>query len=266
MDFRDCIVLVTGAGIGIGRAIATAFAEAGARVMANDLDQERVEETAEVLRPVVADRIATYVADVRIKDEIDAMVAETTRCFGPIDILVNNAGICPSSAVIEMPVEEWDAVMATNLRGPFLLCQGVARQMIERGKGGKIINITSGAYKSARKGAAHYCSSKAGLDMFTRVLALELGEHHINVNAVAPGLTEVGPSLNISQQYRDTLVTSIPWGRMARPDEIAHAVLFLASEESEYITGETLLVDGGSLAGRYFLPLSGKGGTSRRSC
>lgn len=258
VNFRDCIVLVTGAGVGIGRAIATVFTEAGARVMATDVNQKGVEETAGILRPVVGDRIAAYVADVRIKHEIDAMVAETTRCFGPIDILVNNAGICPNSLVSEMSVEEWDAVMATNLKGPFLLCQAVARQMIERGKGGKIINITSGAYKSARRGAAHYCSSKAALEMFTRVLALELAEHHINVNAVAPGLTEVGPHLNISQQYRDILVTSIPWGRMARPDEIARAVLFLASEESEYITGETLLVDGGSLAGRYFLPLSAK--------
>lgn len=258
MDFGDCIVLVTGAGIGIGRAIATAFVKAGARVMANDLDQKGINETAEVLRPVAGDRIATCVADVRIKGEIDAMVEETTRCFGPIDILVNNAGICPNSLVSEMSVEEWDAVMATNLRGPFLLCQAVTRRMIDRGKGGKIINITSGAFKSARRGAAHYCSSKAALEMFTRVLALELAEHHINVNAVAPGLTEVGPHLNISQQYKDTLVKSIPWGRMARPDEIARAVLFLASEESEYITGETLLVDGGSLAGRYFLPLSAK--------
>lgn len=262
MDFRDCTVLVTGSGAGIGRAIVTAFVKAGARVMANDVVRANVEETAGLLRPIAADRIATVVADVRVKTEIDVMVAETTRRFGPIDILVNNAGICPSSSVIEMPVEEWDAVMATNLRGPFLLCQAVARQMVERGKGGKIINITSGAFKSARKGAAHYCSSKAGLDMFTKVLALELGEHHINVNAVAPGLTDTGAVAETPEHYRDTLVKAIPWGRMARPEEIARAVLFLASEESEYITGETLLVDGGSLAGRYFLPPSGKGGTS----
>jgi 3-oxoacyl-[acyl-carrier protein] reductase len=259
MDFRERVVIVTGAGAGIGRAIATAFVKAGARVMANDLVRENIDETAVLLRPIAADRIATHVADVRVKSEIGAMVTETTRRLGPIDILVNNAGICPSSPVIEMPVEEWDTVMATNLRGPFLLCQVVARQMIERGKGGKIINITSGAYKSARRGAAHYCASKSGLDMFTKVLALELGEHHINVNAVAPGLTDTGAVAETPEQYRDTLVKAIPWGRMARPEEIARAVLFLASEESEYITGETLSVDGGSLVGRYFLPPSGKG-------
>lgn len=258
MDFENRTVLVTGAGAGIGRAIAIAFVKAGARVMANDIARANVEETAALLRAVAADHIATYVADVRVKSEVEAMVEETKRRFGPVDILVNNAGICPSSLVSEMPVEEWDAVIATNLRGPFLVCQAIALQMIECGKRGKIVNITSAAYKSARRGAAHYCCSKAALEMFTKVLALELGEYHINVNAVAPGLTDVGPHLAASQQYKDLIVKSIPWGRMARPDEIARAVLFLASAESEYITGETLLVDGGSLAGRYFLPLNAR--------
>jgi len=262
MDFNNRSVLVTGAGAGIGRAIATAFVRTGARVMANDLSKTRIEETVALLKPIAGDRIAPYVADIRVKYEIDLMVAETKRRFGPVDILVNNAGICPSSLVIEIPVEEWDEVISTNLRGPFLLCQAVARLMIERGTGGKIINITSGAYKSARRGAAHYCSSKAALEMFTKVLALELAQHHINVNAVAPGLTDTGAVAEGSEQYRDTLVRTIPWGRIARPEEIANSVLFLASEESEYITGETLLVDGGSLAGRYFLPPSCKGKAS----
>jgi 3-oxoacyl-[acyl-carrier protein] reductase len=259
MDFGDRTVLVTGAGAGIGRAIATAFVQRGARVMASDLLRVNIEETALLLRPIAKGKLATYVADVRVKSEIDGMIAETNQRLGSIDILVNNAGICPNSPVIEMPIEEWDAVIATNLRGPFLLCQAVARQMVERGKGGKIINITSGAYKSARRGAAHYCASKSGLDLFTKVLALELGEHHINVNAVAPGLTDTGAVAETPEQYRDTLVKAIPWGRMGRPEEIAQAVLFFASDESAYITGETLLVDGGSLAGRYFLPSSGKG-------
>ena len=116
MDFHNRTTFVTGAGAGIGRAIATAFVEAGARVMANDIDKARIEETVALLRPIAGDRIACYVADVRSKSEVDAMVEETTRHFGSIDILVNNAGIYPSSPVIKMPIEEWDAVMDTNLR------------------------------------------------------------------------------------------------------------------------------------------------------
>ena len=129
--------------------------------------------------------------------------------------------------------------------------------MIERGRGGKIINITSGAYKSARRGASHYCSSKAALAMFTQVLALELAEHRINVNSVSPGFIDVGLRPAVLQQYKDTMMKMIPWGRMGKPEEIARAVLFLASEDAEYITGEILEVDGGALVGRYILPLSG---------
>jgi len=256
MDFQNRSVLVTGGGAGIGRAIGTAFVQAGACVMVNDIDAAGIEETAKLLGPIAGDRIATYVADVRAKAEVEAMVKETTRRFGPVDILVNNAGIYPSTLLTDMSEEEWDTVIETNLRGPFLLCQVVARQMVERGEGGKIINITSGAHKSARVGASHYCSSKAALAMFTKVLALELAEHHINVNSVSPGLIDVGVRPFVSREYRDALIKMIPWGRMGTPDEIARAVLFLGSEDAEYITGEILEVDGGSLAGRYSLPLS----------
>ncbi len=256
MDFQNRTTLVTGAGAGIGRAIATVFVQAGACVMANDIDGKRIGETVALLKPMAGDRIASYVADVRSQREIEGMVEETTRRFGPIDILVNNAGIYPNMPVLLMTPEEWDSVMDTNLRAPFLLSQAVARRMVERGMAGKIINITSSAYKSARRGAAHYCSSKAGLAMLTKVLALELAEHRINVNSVSPGLIDVGPRPGVSQRYREMLIKMTPWGRMGRPDEIARAVLFLASEDADYITGEILEVDGGALVGRYFLPLS----------
>ncbi len=252
-------MLVTGAGAGIGRAIATAFVQAGAQVMANGLHATITEEAAKLLRPVAEDRIATYIADVSSKSDIDAMVAETIRRFGQIDILVNNAAIFANTPVVEMSVDEWDALIKTYLRGPFLLCQAVACQMIERGEGGKIINITSSAHKSARRGASHYCSSKAALAMFTKVLALELAEHRINVNSVSPGLIEVermqSPS-NDFAKYLNALVKMIPLSRMGKPDEVARAVLFLASEDAEFINGEILEVDGGGGAGRYSLPLS----------
>jgi 3-oxoacyl-[acyl-carrier protein] reductase len=256
MHFNNRTVLVTGAGAGIGRGIAAAFLEAGARVMATDVDPEGLRGTAELLQLRAGERLATYVASVRDRGEIEGMVEETARRLGEIDVLINNAGIYPNTPVVDMSQEEWDAVMETNLRGPFLACQAVARRMIRRGRGGKLINISSGAYKSARLGASHYCASKAGLVMFTKVLALELAEHHINVNSVSPGLIDVGPRPGVSEEYKATLVKGIPWGRMGRPDEIAGAVLFLASDAAEYITGEVLEVDGGALAGRYHLPFS----------
>lgn len=256
MDFNDKTVLVTGAGTGIGRAIAVAFFDKGARVMISGRTEKTLDETADRMLPSDPDRSAICAADMRILKDVQRLVQETDRRLGPIHILVNNAGIYPNRQVVDLEPEEWDAVMETNLRGPFLLCQAVSRQMIERGTRGKIINITSGVHRSARKGAAHYAASKAALTMFTKVLALELSEYGINVNSVSPGLIDVGPQMPVTQAYKDSLVKMIPWQRMGRPEEIAKAVLFLASEDAEYITGESLEVDGGAGAGRYFLPLS----------
>ncbi len=256
MDFENRNVLVTGAAAGIGRGITSAFLQAGARVMAIDKEASRLAETAAQLEPMARGRLETFVANVRGEPDVENLVSETLRRFGSLHILVNNAGIYPNCPVVEMGMEEWDAVMETNLRAPFLVCRAVARHMIERGEGGKIVIISSGAYRSARLGASHYCASKAGVVMFAKVLAQELAEHRINVNSVAPGLIDVGPHPNAPEAYKNALIKTIPWGRMGRPDEIAKAVLFLASEDAEYIMGEVLEVDGGVLAGRYALPLS----------
>ncbi len=171
---------------------------------------------------------------------------------------VANAGVYPNSPVLDMTVEEWDRVMETNLRGVFLTCQAVSRRMVAQGTPGKLITISSGAYNSGRKGASHYCASKAGVVMFTKVLAMELGHHRINVNCIAPGLITVDRNLNeVSDEYVKTLVATIPWGRPGSPEDIARAALFLASPFAEFITGEVLSVDGGSGTGRTYLPYSG---------
>jgi len=149
-------------------------------------------------------------------------------------------------------------VIETNMRGVFHTCQAVARRMVAQGTPGKLITISSGAYNSGRKGAAHYCASKAGVVMFTKVLAMELGPHQINVNCIAPGLITVDRNLNeVSDEYVKTLVGTIPWGRPGSPEDIARAALFLASPFAEFITGEVLSVDGGSGTGRTYLPYSG---------
>jgi NAD(P)-dependent dehydrogenase (short-subunit alcohol dehydrogenase family) len=248
-------VLVTGAGHGIGRGIAEAFAEAGDAVIVADRDLERAEEVAASLQERFGARAVPLAVDVRDSASVAAMVDAALAALGGIDVLVNNAGVYPNHLVVDMSEEEWDAVFDTNVKGMFLVSRAVARHMIARGGDGKIVNISSGAAKSGRIGAAHYCASKAAVDMFTRVLALELARHDIAVNAVGPGLVEV-PDWSLSDEYIDAIVGANPMGRIGQPEDIARAVRYLASPDATYITGTTLYVDGGSLAGRA-LPLPG---------
>jgi 3-oxoacyl-[acyl-carrier protein] reductase len=252
-DFANHVVLVTGAGAGIGQGIARAFHAAGARVALGDRREAGLKRTAAEL----GDGVFSEVVDVRDAAGVARFVESAEKALGPVTVAVANAGIYPNSPVLEMTVEEWDAVMETNVRGVFLTCQAVARRMAATGIAGKIITISSGAYNSGRVGASHYCASKAAVVMFTKVLALELAGQHINVNCIAPGLITVNSEGSpISREYIDALMKQIPWGRAGVPADIAHAALFLASPYAEYMTGEVLAVNGGTSAGRAFLPFS----------
>ncbi len=252
-NHRGRVVLVTGAARGIGRGIAEAFAAAGDRVVVADHDGDEADRVAGALRAAGADALAVRV-DVRDAAAVGAMVAGAVERFGRIDVLVNNAGVYPNTPVLEMAEAEWDAVFDTNAKGAFLVSQAVAAAMVARGGGGRIVNISSGAAVLGRPGAAHYCASKAAVDMFTKVLAIELAPHGILVTAVAPGLIAV-PGADLAPEYVEALVALTPVKRAGQPADVANAVLFLASPAASFITGTILGVDGGGLAGRP-LPLS----------
>lgn len=267
MRFEGRVALVTGAGGRIGGAICRQFAREGARVACCDLDPARAETTAAAIRAAggTAIPVAGDVADER---EVERIVAQTTHALGPIDVLVNCAGIFPNCPVLEMDVAEWDRVFAVNVRGPMLLCRAVGRQMVARGARGSLINISSTAGESARTGGAHYCGSKAALNMLTHTLAIELGPTGIRVNAVAPGLVldEVMSLEHPPQdEYPRALLRGIPLGRTARGEEIARAVLYLADDEqASYVHGAILSVTGGGHAGRPHLPPSRRPPQARR--
>ena len=252
-EHRDRVVLVTGGAHGIGLAIVRAFAQAGAKVIVADQREADATRAASTITSEMGTEGLAVAVDVRDAAAVDAAVQRALAHFGRIDVLVNNAGIYPNTPVLEMDENEWDAVFDTNVKGMFLMSRAVGRAMVTRG--GRIINISSGAAESGRVGAAHYCASKAAVNMFTRVLALELAPHGIVVNAVGPGLIEV-PGWSLSPDYIDAIVSTNPMGRSGQPEDVAQAVLYLASPSATYITGTTLYVDGGTLAGRP-LPLSG---------
>lgn len=245
-------VLVTGGANGIGRGIVEAFLKQGAQVAALD-----VQPAPDDLR---GENLLTLQADVSQPEAAQAAIDRCYATWGRLDVLVNNAGIYPNRPVVEMEVEEWRRVYAVNVDGPFLLSRAFARRAIAAGAPGCIINISSGAARSGRVGAAHYCSSKAAVEMFTRVLAMELAPHGIRVNCVSPGLIRArptSPASPVTQEYVNVLLKTIPMGRQGTPAEIADVVVFLASEGARYMTGSIVNVDGGALAGRNQLPRSG---------
>ncbi len=253
-DFSDAVVVVTGAGSGIGLGIAQAFHAAGARVALGDLDKGSAQKAAAALG---GGRAFADFLDVRDEQSVQAFFNAAEGALGPVTVAVANAGVIPNCPVLDMPVEEWDRVMETNLRGVFLTCRTAARSMEAAGRAGRIITISSGAHASGRLGAAHYSASKAGIVMFTRVLAMELAERNITVNSIAPGYINTKPdSVTTDPSFQNAMLSNIPAHRFGTPAEVAQAALFLASSAAEYVTGELIAVNGGAFAGRMYLPLN----------
>ncbi len=253
--FDGKVAIITGAGNGIGLAIAEAFAQEGASVIIADINPVAGPAAAQAIK--AAGGKAQHVAvDVSDEAQVEALVSHVVASEGGIDILVNNAGIVLHKLVVDMTRAEWDRQIAVQATGPFLMAKHVARQMIARGQGGRMVNISSLSGMMGRvRGAAH-CVSKAGVNLLTKVLAMELAPHRINVNAVAPGLIDVPAQRDeatLSLAYRQSYVRMIPLGRMGETHEIARAVMFLCSAEADWITGEHLSVDGGTMAGHYAL-------------
>jgi NAD(P)-dependent dehydrogenase (short-subunit alcohol dehydrogenase family) len=240
------VAVVTGAGQGIGAAIAARLASEGASVVLVDIDQERVEQTAADLNGRSLSALASVV-DITRKSEVDDLIDRVKTQFGTVDILVNNAGIIRDGFVVNLTEQDWDQVLDVNLKGSFFCCQAVFPIMREK-LAGKIVNIASRAWLG-NIGQANYSASKGGLVSLTRTLALEFARYQINVNAVAPGLIDTPMTQGMPENARERLLRMQPTGKMGTVDDIASAVSFLASDEASFITGQVLHVDGGKSCG-----------------
>ena len=247
MRLKGKVVLITGSTRGIGKEFALGFAKEGADVVINGRNLGKAKSFAKEIEGLGVRSIAIG-ADVSLSQDVTRMVEEAIRTFGKIDILVNNAGINPFILEAEKIKEEgWDQVLDVNLKGVFLCCQAVGRKMIEQGRG-KIINISSAAGLLGEQGFLPYCVSKAGVMVLTRILAYEWSRYNILVNAIAPGFVAGGmntPILN-KEVLLSGLTQNVPLKRLGNPEEIVKIALFLASEDSSYINGTTIVADGGT--------------------
>jgi len=249
MRLEGQVAIVTGAGQGIGRAIALTLAKEGAAVTVNDINLDSAKKVAKEIKSQ-GGQAQPVKADVSNGEEVNTLVQKTLDGFKKIDILVNNVGITKVIPAMELTEAQWDSIININLKGQFLCSQAVARHMIKQ-KRGKIVNIAALSGRVATPGMAAYGASKGGVLQLTRVLAIEWAKYNINVNAVSPGVTITATVENILKQEPDFIkgyLERIPFRRAAKPEDIANAVLFLVSSEADDITGQEITVDGGTSA------------------
>ncbi len=240
IDLSQRVALVTGSTRGIGRAIATTLAAAGARVAVVGRDQGRAEEAASA----IGERARGFSCDLSDPAQGARLVSEVEEAFGAVDILVNNAGLTRDNLLIRLKDDDWDAVMNANLRGAFATTRAAARGMMKR-RWGRIVNVASVVGITGNKGQANYAASKAGLIGFTKSVAKELASRNVLANVVAPGLIATDMTAAMPAEAREAMTAQIPVDRVGAPEDVANAVLFLSSDLSSYVTGQVLVVDGG---------------------
>lgn len=251
-QLKNKVAIVTGARRGMGRIHALTLAKAGVKVVVADIALEDCQKVVKEIKKQGGEALAVK-CDVAKKVEITEMVKKTIEVFGKLDILVNNAGIAQFKPFLELSEEEWDRTLDINLKGYFLCAQAAAKEMVKKNSG-VIVNIASVAMGQQGIGflnMAHYCASKGGIVGMTEALALELAPYHIRVNAISPGMIETTMIDPVKQDPKmiKTLLARVPMRRLGKPEEVSSLVLFLASDESSYMTGSTVVIDGGWLAG-----------------
>jgi glucose 1-dehydrogenase len=247
VQLKDKVAIVTGASSGIGSAIALAFAGEGAAVAVGYRSHpEGAEEVVGEIKDSGGKAIAVQ-GDVSKAEDVRGMVEKAVSAFGRLDVMVNNAGYERKMPFLETPLEVWEEVISVNLTGPWLGCQEAARRMVEGGRGGRIINVSSVHEDLPMPTNSPYCASKGGLRMLMRTIAVELAPHGITVNNIAPGAVETPMDANVEAdpQAMRALLSEIPVGRMAKPEEIAALAVYLASDSAAYVTGSTFVIDGG---------------------
>lgn len=252
MDLKNKVVIITGARRGMGRSHALTLAKAGAKVVVSDISQEDCQKVVEEIEKKGGEALAVK-CDVSKKEEVDEMVKKTVKKFGKVDILINNAGICQFKPFLELTEEEWDRTLDINLKGYFLCAQACAKEMAKQ-KSGVIVNIASVAMGQQGIGfpdITHYCASKGGIAGMTEALAVELAPYNIRVNAISPGMIETPmiDSVKADPKTMEAMLDRVPMHRVGKPEEVSKLVLFLASDESSYMTGSIVVIDGGWLAG-----------------